>query len=252
MSRIAIISPHLDDGVLSCGELIRKSVLNRDAVTLITVFTGNPSSSELSGAAKQYHSNCFLSDNAMEYRKNEDRNACDFLGCNYMHLNYYECLYRKDENGNSIYPDLSNIYHSEKADNRYREMLQSDLPGILEQYDTIYAPIGIGKHADHLLVRRAVEDILQGQRVFFYEEIPYIGYELESARSFSPAKMTPIIEEFTEDEWEAKVQAILFYRSQLHIMWKNETERVNQLKAASYLYGSSHSLRFWKVEDEKK
>lgn len=252
MSQIAIISPHLDDGVLSCGEMIRKSVLNRDAVTLITVFTGNPLPGELSEAAKQYHSNCFLSDNSMEYRKSEDRKACDFLGCNYMHLNYYECLYRKDENGKSIYPDLSDIYHSEKADDRYCEILRNDLPGILEQYDTIYAPIGIGNHADHLLIRRAVGDILQGRRVLFYEEIPYIGYEMQSARSFSPANMTSIIERFTEDEWETKVQAILFYRSQLHIMWKNENERVNQLKAASYLYSFSHSLRFWKVENEKK
>ena len=251
MSTVAIISPHLDDGVLSCGELIRKNIINNIQTTLITIFTGTPLPNELSYAAKQYHSNCFLSDDAMEYRKQEDIKACDYLGCGYLHLNYYECLYRKDENGKSIYPDLSDIYHYEKADDRYCEMLERDLSVILNQYDKIYAPIGIGKHADHLLVRQAINRILIERQVFFYEEVPYIGYEVESVRRFFSKNMTPSIKTFSDDEWEAKVQAILFYRSQLHIMWKNEQERINQLKKVSYLYGSEHSLRLWKGDVKK-
>jgi len=250
MNNIAILSPHFDDGVLSCGELIKRNVNGFRDTTLITVFGGYPHKNDLSSAARQYHSNCFLSDDAMEYRRNEDKNACDYLGCKFKHLDYYECLYRKDKNGRQIYPHLSDIYHLAEADDEYCTLLERELLDVLEQYTIVYAPLGIGGHADHILLSKVIKRIAQGKNVYFYEDVPYLGYDTDFARSFNLQDMTPVIEVFSNSEWEAKVNAILYYRSQLHIMWKNEYERILLLRKISFSYGKKHSLRFWKMKDE--
>lgn len=44
MKKYAIISPHLDDGILSCGDYISKMIEEGNEVTNITVFTGFPRS----------------------------------------------------------------------------------------------------------------------------------------------------------------------------------------------------------------
>lgn len=252
MKKYAVISPHLDDGILSCGDYIKKLIDEGNKVTIITVFTGTPSASKLSDAAKQYHSNCFLSDNSMEYRKKEDVEACNFLGCEYIHLNYYECLYRIDDKGRNIYPNLNDIYHlDEKSENRYIMQLTRELSNLVDNFDCILAPLGLGNHADHLLLNKVIKNINKQKKchVLFYEEIPYICYMFTNNEKNIVSGMKPLIIELSKTQWEFKVKAILFYRSQLHIMWKNEYERLEHLNKATSMYGFKNAIRFWLLED---
>lgn len=250
--KFAIISPHLDDGILSCGEFIKKVVEEGHDVTVITVFTGYPAASELSNAAKTYHSNCFLSDDSMEFRKIEDENACKFLGCKFIHLPYLECLYRKNHLGKFIYSDLSNIYYLDNQDQDIFDLLSIHLQNIVEKYDYILAPIGLGKHADHLLLNKVMRGIGKtcNKNILFYEEIPYLCYLQSKGTEVCIPDMKPYVVDILKHQWWAKVQAILYYRSQLHIMWKNENERIYQLQCASSIYGSAHKIRFWSQEDQ--
>lgn len=151
IKKIAVLSPHLDDGVLSCGDYIAHETAIGNEVTIITIFTGYPSSVELSDAAKIYHSNCFLSDDSMRYRKNEDIAACDLLNCKYLHLDFFECLYRRKANGDYVYSQLSNIYYLDFEDTEGVELLFEKLSCIVSQFDILLAPLGLGNHADHLL-----------------------------------------------------------------------------------------------------
>jgi LmbE family N-acetylglucosaminyl deacetylase len=250
MTKHIIISPHLDDAVLSCGELIKHFISVGDNVLTVTVFTAFPPSDDLSDAAKQYHSNCFLGDNSMIFRQAEDLKAMEYLGCKYKHLHYYECLYRKNISGIHIYPDLKDIYHldfANEVDIFY--MLCAEMKEVCKDGSNIYVPFGLGNHADHLLIRKvfdAIRNELNGE-VFFYEEIPYICYYYKDGGDPNfEKKLKPNIFRFTNLEWEAKMKAFQFYKSQLHIMWRIKEEIQVQLENISKKYDDQHSIRLWR------
>lgn len=247
--RYIFLAPHLDDGVLSCGEIIAKLVLENHEVTLATFFTGTPQKTFLSPAAKQYHSNCFLGDDSMTFRKGEDINACSILGCIPKHLDLLECLYRRNVSGEYLYPSLDNIYHVEPTDTIIKDQIEALLLGMLNDYDVAFAPLGLGDHSDHLIISSAMRSISKkiSCRVLFYEEVPYICYEDEiiPKEKVRGMKRIPIV--VSNNHWEKKLNAVLCYRSQLHIMWKNADIMVSQLYR--HLNGSSDkTVCFWEIE----
>lgn len=247
---IIFLGPHFDDCILSCGELIDKYIKEGNDVQAITFFTGFPDSEKLSSAAKEFHSNCFLDDQSMLYRADEDVNALSKLGCNYRHLGFYECLYRQDTNGQYLYPDLKNIYHLEKTESKelFDKML-SEVKKIIEKSDIIFAPLGLGNHADHLLLHNVVKEAEKytDKKIYYYEEVPYVCYYYKKRKTSNWGNgMTSKLIYVSNENWTTKVDTIKFYRSQLHILWKNELQRIQQLSDLSYKYDkSNHSIRIW-------
>ena len=79
--RTLVVSPHLDDAVLSCGEFLSAA---SDA-TVVTVFAGMPADC---GVSTDYDRQCgFVSaEHAMRTRWQEDRAALATLGVELMHL----------------------------------------------------------------------------------------------------------------------------------------------------------------------
>lgn len=250
MAENVFISPHLDDAVLSCGELLKQLILERENVSVITIFTGYPAANELSSAAKKYHSNCLLGDDAMDVRKVEDQKAMKFLGCNYKHLNYYECLYRKTSAGAYIYPNLDDIYHLDFDNEKtiFRAIC-TEMKKICKNISNVYVPYGLGNHADHLLMRRVFDSIKKyiNGKVYYYEEIPYLCYYYQNGGSSDfENDLLPEIFHCSEESWRAKLKAIEYYKSQLHIMWNSDEERKNQLLYVSKKYTPAHSIRLWR------
>lgn len=251
MKNIVFLGPHFDDCVLSCGELINKYVKEGNTVKAVTFFTGFPNSEELSNAAKQFHSNCFLEDDSMLFRKQEDFIALDSLMCDYEHLGYYECLYRKNETGEFLYPDLKNIYHLEAYDEQLIEEISNAIIKKFSNADIIFAPMGLGNHADHIIINKAT--VMARKKlnceIYFYEEVPYVCYYYKNRKKSNWGKgMKSKIISITKDEWETKVKTIKCYRSQLHILWKNEIQRMQQLKDLTFKYAQNHSVRVWYYE----
>lgn len=95
-TKYIFLSPHLDDAIFSCGDYISKLTSEGEIVLVITIFSGYPLSQQLQPSAKQFHKLCNLGKYPIEERKKEDRLACERLQCDFRHLSYYECLYRKD------------------------------------------------------------------------------------------------------------------------------------------------------------
>lgn len=252
MKKVLILSPHLDDSVLSCGDLITKYIKNGDIVDVLTIFSGSEKKENLSEAAKQFHSNCFLDHNSMLVRKEEDNNAHQLLGCNSLYLDKLECLYRRDDSG-YLYPDLSNIYHLEydREENNIND-LANELSNIVNNYDIVYAPMGLGGHADHLMVNEAIKRVDINSEIYFYEEVAYVCYyyrdnELSNWGNDMQYKLI----EITEDEYNKKIDAILLYRSQLRILWENRFQFENDMESFSYKYGDKRYMRVWYYETNK-
>ncbi len=248
MKKIVFLGPHFDDCVLSCGELIDKFTEQGDDVCVITFFTGCPDEKDLSAAAKQFHSNCFLDHKSMDFRSNEDIAALNWLNCKYKHLGYYECLYRKNNKGAILYPNLKEIYHLKNEDNELTKDISKRIEIEVADADIIFAPMGLGSHADHTILHRAavMASKIIKKPIYFYEDVPYVCYYYKSRKKSNWGQdMEFNLIKVSEKNWHIKLNAIKFYRSQLHILWKNEIQRLQQLEDLTYKYAPEHTVRVW-------
>lgn len=248
MKKIIFLGPHFDDCVLSCGELIDKFVEDGNDVCAITFFTGNPDEKDLSDAAKQFHSNCFLDNKSMNFRSNEDIIALNWLNCKYKHLGYYECLYRKNYDGSFLYPNLKEIYHLENYDSNLIKAISKRIEDEVVDADIIFAPMGLGSHADHLILHKAAVMASKkiAGKIYFYEEVPYVCYYYKTRKKSNWGEgMESDLIKVSDKNWQRKIDAIKLYRSQLHILWKNEIQRLKQLQDLTYRYSPEHAVRVW-------
>lgn len=238
------MSPHLDDAILSCGTYIYKSIKNKTKVLIATVFSGLLDAQYLSPLAKWFHGLCDLDDFAMKTRCIEDINACSFLKANNIHFDLHECLYRLKVDGSPKYIHEQDIYSADITleMDTVNEVISTFLKSInLNDYDEIYIPLGIGRHIDHLILRVAVETIVneyyQSTIVKYYEDIPYVcsnkdvNWEMELTKSLRPYYYI-----INKEEFEIYIKTISMYKSQTCMIWKDNREMVQQLKRYFYNY----------------
>jgi len=168
------LSPHLDDAVLSCGGQIELRVRRGERVLIVTLFTGEPSADELPPLARKLHEIWDLSAaKVMSARRGEDRAAVAELGAELEHWPLVDAVYRRDPaTGEPLYPSLKSLFGRPIAadDELLEEIAERFAP--LAQVPEVFAPLGIGGHADHRLCRRAAERVF-GERLELYEDFPY-------------------------------------------------------------------------------
>jgi len=166
------LSPHLDDAVLSCGGRIWQQVQAGERALVVTIFAGVPSpDAPLSPFAQALHALWGLAD-AIAARREEDTAALALLQAEAVYWPYLDCIYRRAPDG-SFFCDgeetlFGEVHPAEGA-------LIAELAGrfralTLEQGGTLYAPLAVGHHVDHQVVRRAVAGI---EDVVYYEDYPY-------------------------------------------------------------------------------
>ncbi len=166
------LSPHLDDAVLSCGGRIWQQVQAGERALVVTIFAGVPSpDAPLSPFAQALHALWGLAD-AIAARREEDTAALALLQAEAVYWPYLDCIYRQAPDG-SFFCDseetlFGEVHPAEGA-------LIAELAGrfralTLEQGGTLYAPLAVGHHVDHQVVRRAVAGI---EDVVYYEDYPY-------------------------------------------------------------------------------
>lgn len=149
MSKIAVVSSHLDDGIFSCGDMLS----HEKNTFVITVFAGIPKDENII-TDYDLKTGFDSSHNAMIERQGEDIQACCHLGAAFIHLPFYDFQYGLENNVSDIISELS----------------------ILSEYDIIYAPFGV-KHPDHIMTNDIVMTVWLSFDVrpdlYLYEELPY-------------------------------------------------------------------------------
>lgn len=89
LRRPVIVSPHLDDAVLGCGQLMAA----HPGATVVTVFTGNPPQYPTPMRLWDVQSGFAPGDDVMAVRRDEDACALDVLGATPVHLGFVEHTY---------------------------------------------------------------------------------------------------------------------------------------------------------------
>jgi hypothetical protein len=151
--RLSIVSPHLDDAVLSLGGLIHKRAREGWDVRVVTAFGNDPASND---PASPWEAASGFPDAAAAAatRRREDERACRSLGCSSVVLPLPDEEHRDASTQPEVWPALE------------RELFGSDL---------VLTPGYPLRHPDHEIVSEAVWNGRHGidAIVGFYVEQPY-------------------------------------------------------------------------------
>lgn len=152
---LLVVSPHLDDAVLSVGQLLA----GHPDVTVATVFTADPPASRMLTEFDR-RSGFVSSSSAMGDRRMEDRRACSTLDVRWAHLGGVDGQYL--QRGAATVEDV-------------RRLLEHELEAHnLERMQGVLGPMGLG-HPDHLVVALATLQTAKAHNLpaFVYAELPY-------------------------------------------------------------------------------
>lgn len=179
---VVIVSPHQDDALLSCEALLDK--LNGKAeITVVNAFTAAHKNS-YTLSAKQFLKASGYTDASALYkeREEEDKKALSNFQCKIINLGLEDALFRRMKRKSflgKIIPEFDHIYPTYRW-HIIKAIAQND-PAIhnlkkqLEQFknkkNIIFAPYGIGNHADHKLVRKVCEELFNN--IVLYSDFPY-------------------------------------------------------------------------------
>ncbi len=189
LASVTVISPHLDDGVMSCGQMIAAV----DQTTILTVLSRAPQGRLLT----DYDRGCGFSSSreAVRSRQLEDREACKRL---------------------SARQRLGGI-----LDGQYQPVNVDDVREALSALTgDVVAPLGL-RHPDHVAVSDAALNIYRDDvRLWLYEELPYrvLVPEAVPERLDALARRGVLLEQdnLPAGALESKQDAARCYRSQTH------------------------------------
>lgn len=191
-----VVSPHLDDAVLSVGQVIGAQL----DVTVMTIFGGMPSSSDMLTA---YDKACGFgsSREAVLVRRREEMRAMNVLG------------------SESVVHDFPDHQYGVDVE-EMREEIRDCIRVVARESDVVLVPLGIS-HPDHLIVAAESLEAVRGHgAAFVYEEQPYrVQFPEQVAATLAVREHDGwelhLDDSFNRSIIEIKSAAVECYRSQL-------------------------------------
>lgn len=201
--RVVVVSPHLDDAIMSLGASIARGVQAGASIEVLTAFAYIPSSTASAGP---WDSSCgFATEGeAGSTRREEDRLACEAVGAAHRWLDFGAEPYKRRGTDSDIWAAVM---------------------AAARDADAVLIPGFPLTHPDHaclteLLLRRG----LGAARIGFYAEQPYVFIQkaAPSASALAPP-LKPVIAmppvwtrlQVERAHRRAKLKAVRCYRSQL-------------------------------------
>jgi LmbE family N-acetylglucosaminyl deacetylase len=164
-----ILSPHLDDAVLSLGGLIAGEVAAGRSVEVVSCFTSGPPLATIAPAHRVF------GDYSM--RRAEDERAMARLGARYRWLGLHERIWREPALPPSgVFP--THVFRTPDRMDDFGELkaIRAAIGELLAGGSTVYAPLAVGHHVDHVEVALAALREVLGcgafEQIKFYED-PY-------------------------------------------------------------------------------
>ncbi|CAN5822111.1 PIG-L family deacetylase [soil metagenome] len=242
------ISPHLDDVALSCGGAVAKAARSGSPL-IVTVFAGKPGK-DISEFAQFQHQRWQLGgDNAVDLRRDEDRQAAERLGSSVrVHwMEYPDAIYR-DPNYSS---DEALFGEPLECDIALAEGMHKELRGL--DANRYVVPLGVGNHVDHQLVVRAGTMLLrEGADVWGYAEVPYALDDKQIAAALLDINVhDPVVIWLDDDALARKCDAVRCYESQLPVLFRERGDACEELKALALHQGAGKPAELvWRLRQD--
>jgi hypothetical protein len=212
---------------------------------------GDPAEPELSEYVRSLHDRWQLAADAAAQRRAEDILACDILGADHLHLTVPDCIYRTDpDSGAALYLSDADIFGNVAPAEGYLVDQLARQFAVLPPAERIVAPLTVGHHVDHLLVRQAAEQVFAG-RLVYYEDYPYAQQSGAVASIVDQPGTGPWQAEIipvTAAGLAAKIAAILAFRSQLSTFFTDRADLERQVRGYAAQVGGERSWRGWNAD----
>ena len=219
------LSAHFDDVALSAGGLIWEQTQRGDRVEVWTICAGDPPSDmPLTDYGRMLHMFWELGDPVPYQRSLEDAAACRVMGAAYRRYTVPDNIYRcapgsdqaivqvPDDNFGPLEPVESYLIPP------VADFLRKNLPDGCE----VAVPLAIGHHRDHILTRRAAERL--GLSLWHYVDLPYYERTRPDLGGLIPAGAEAFSLPIGPYALKAWQDAVARYRSQIIMLWGDETE----------------------------
>ncbi|MFJ4262270.1 PIG-L deacetylase family protein [Paenarthrobacter nicotinovorans] len=204
-----VLSPHLDDAVLSCGALLEAQAREREII-VVTLFT-EAQTAPHTRAARSFLRQCTVADagELFEARKSEDLAVLEAMGVQAIHLSEADALFRRRRKppmvGSSAWdrllPELTHRYPTyrfdiamgriARGDQALIRRLRTAVAGLMAQTqaELLFCPAGVGKHVDHLITRKLGSG--HPDNVVMYSDFPYDLVAAPDQRHMSKTGFVP-------------------------------------------------------------
>lgn len=185
---IYFISPHLDDAIFSCGDLI-SYLAKKTTVYIVTIFT-DAGVGPYSYSAKIHVKRCGFKDIKKLFyaRKMEDISAMEKLGVEFKHLGLIEAQLRKNPKMKyfqrlmtNIIPEAAHVYPVYRwhvingkishKDLKTLDLVIKKLKSLIGNDSFVFCPLAVGNHVDHVIVRNCCIEAFKN--VILWSDFPY-------------------------------------------------------------------------------
>jgi LmbE family N-acetylglucosaminyl deacetylase len=239
--RVIYLSPHLDDAVLSAGALIRLQADSGLPVEVWTFMAGLPSHAELPQFAQVMHYIWGFQtvEQAIATRRAEDLSAATVVGATAVHFDFLDCIYRRGRDGQALYSDVT--LPIQPDDDALPAQIAQAMASRLQPDDRLVCQLAIGRHVDHVIVRRAAE--LLHRPLLYDADMPYVldhPDELQPAITGLAGSLEPVL----EAALQCWISAIECYASQIDSVFGSHDFMLERMHA---YWSEYHGVRLWHV-----
>lgn len=254
MCPAVFLSPHYDDGVLSCGGTIASLAIEGRPPLVVTVFGGEVLEEFVGDFARSKHERWGFAraDEVLEVRRREDAAAAAILGCRTRWLGHFDAIYRGDR-----YTEGAELY------GRPRPVEEGGIPDLIAEEvrtlpewtpeATVYVPLAIGNHVDHQLTFAAGRVLArQGVTVYAYEDCPYAIHTPTGV----PERLAQVRGQVGETSLFAightltrRIEAVAAYASQVPVIFRFTNDMPGALTDHARRTGGAlgPAERYWRV-----
>lgn len=226
MKTALFLSPHLDDVAFSCGGTLAKLASERWRTVLCTIFTESVLHPKGFALACQLDKNLPADVDYMKLRRDEDARAAKILGATeVVHLDLPEAPHRGYESAPELFAGVK------PSDEVWRSVAERmDSLDEIHQPELVFAPQGIGNHADHLQTIRAARAVFPSEKLIWYRDTPYSIRRPDAPPSNLLPPRTLISFCDIEPYLEQKIRACAAYRSQINFQFGGAEKLKTELR----------------------
>ena len=198
------LSPHYDDIAFSLSSFIKPNSLLIDVFTISNYIEN-----------QNYNSKNISVSNI---RENEEKSFTSFNNLNFIKLNFHD-------RGMQCNP--FSFYYNVPSNDNLEKTLMSLITSLIatNKKTTLYCPLGVGKHYDHLqvfnIIQKNYKKLQKHFEIKFYAESPYLSYKnnLEKRKRnlkqwFSEHNIKEYKKELNSAQIEQKIKNLICYKSQ--------------------------------------
>ncbi len=228
---VVVVSPHLDDAVLSCGALLAQ-LTHCCRVTVLTVFTAAAPPPWSWPARRMVRAYGMDAETLFEQRRAQDTAVLAEVRAAVVHLGLRDALFRRVGEAATGPPGTGRrpaypTFHFDVARGRIAPTdagLAAEVGARIGEVvrasraRVIFAPLGVGRHVDHLVTRQAVQGL--GPRTVYYSDFPYSETAVPDSGFVRRAALVP-------HPWLSgraeNANRIAGYRTEFHRLFPNGT-----------------------------